>query len=185
MPMMNDLRDLVANRKLGPERRFVNGKRPRHRRGHAACVPFQPRASVFVAKPCGSGLDIAAALAQPWLVNMRNFVVRLVLWLAVPGFVLTACNRHGGDLRQQVVGTWVQGPHTLTLAPDGSYTSVFPGKPTITYKAKWHIDRGYLVVTEIKSNSVPVAGNNSVKIVLVEPHRLEMAMGTNRISMVR
>ena len=179
---------MIAKRKLGPKPMFVNGKRPRNGQGiseaRLASAAFHC-SGIGLGQPDGSRLDIAAALTQPWVVSMRNFVVRTILSLAVTGFLLTACNRHGGDLRQQVVGTWVQGPHTLTLSPDGSYTSVFPGKPTVTYKAKWHIDRGYLVVTDIKSNSVPVAGNNTVKIVLVEPHHLEMAMGTNRISMVR
>ncbi len=101
------------------------------------------------------------------------------------GFLVTACNHHGTDPRQQIVGTWVQGPHTLTLAPDGSYTSVFPGKPAITFKAKWHLDRGFLVVTDIRSNSVPMAGSTTVKIVQVDQHHLEMALGTNRISMFR
>lgn len=105
--------------------------------------------------------------------------------LAALGFLLTACNRHGADPRQQIVGTWVQGPHTLTLAPDGSYTSVFPGKPAITFKAKWQIDRGFLVVTDIKSNSVPMTGNTVVKIVQVDQHHLVMALGTNRIVMIR
>jgi len=116
---------------------------------------------------------------------MRNFVVGIIPTLAALSFLVTACNRHGTDVRQQIVGTWVQGPHTLTLAPDGSYTSVFPAKPPITYKARWHIDHGYLVVTDIKSNSVPVAGNNTVKIVAVDSHHLEMTLGTNRIVMIR
>ncbi|HTY89088.1 MAG TPA: hypothetical protein VMB80_16700 [Candidatus Acidoferrum sp.] len=116
---------------------------------------------------------------------MRHFVVRILLTLGIPGLLMTACKRQAADLRQQVVGTWTQGPHTLTLAPDGTYVSVFPGRPNITYTAKWHLDRGYLVVTDIKSNSVPVAGNNSVKILSVEPHRLDMALGADRISMVR
>lgn len=98
---------------------------------------------------------------------------------------MTACGRHDTDLRQQVVGTWEQGPHTLTLAPDGSYISIFPGKPAITYKAKWRIERGYLLVTDVKSNSVPMTGNTTVKILLVDKHHLELALGTNRISMMR
>lgn len=98
---------------------------------------------------------------------------------------MTACDRHSPDLRQQVAGTWRQGLHTLTLAPDGSYTSIFPGNPAITYKAKWHIDRGYLVVTDVRSNSVPMAGNTTVEIVLVDKHRLVLAFGTNGISMTR
>ncbi|MGB8367842.1 MAG: hypothetical protein ACLPYZ_03935 [Limisphaerales bacterium] len=111
--------------------------------------------------------------------------MRTVLALIALCFLVTACNRHGADLRQQVAGTWEQGPHTLILAPDGSYTSVFPGKPATTYKARWHIDRGFLVVTDVSSNSVPMAGNTTVKIVLVDKHHLEMAVGTNRISMIR
>jgi hypothetical protein len=111
--------------------------------------------------------------------------MRTVLTLIALCFLVTACNRHGADLRQQVAGTWEQGPHTLILAPDGSYTSVFPGNHAITYKARWHIDRGSLVVTDVISNSVPMAGNTTVKIVLVDKHHLEMALGTNRISMIR
>ena len=74
---------------------------------------------------------------------------------------MTGCDSHGADLRRQVTGTWLQGPHTLTLAPDGSYTSIFPGKPAITYKARWHIERGFLVVTDVSSNSVPMAGKTT------------------------
>jgi hypothetical protein len=111
--------------------------------------------------------------------------MKIVFALIALSLLMTACNRHDADLRQQVTGSWVQGPHTLTLAPDGSYTSVFPGNPAITYKARWHIDRGFLVVTDVRSNSVPMAGNTTVKIVLVDKHHLEMALGTNRISMTR
>jgi hypothetical protein len=112
--------------------------------------------------------------------------MRIVLTLIALCFLMTACGRHDAALRQQVAGTWSQGPHTLTLAPDGTYTSVFPGKPPITYKAKWHIERGFLFVTDVKSNSVPMpGGNTTVKIVFVDKHRLELALGTNRISMLR
>ena len=111
--------------------------------------------------------------------------MRIVFTLIALSFLMTACDRHGADLRQQVVGNWFQGPHNLTLAPDGSYTSIFPGNHAITYKAKWHIERGFLVVTDVRSNSVPMAGNTTVKIVLVDKHHLELALGTNRISMIR
>ncbi len=111
--------------------------------------------------------------------------MRTVLAFVVLSFLVTACGRHGADLRQQVVGTWRQGPHTLTLAPDGSYTSIFPGRPAVTYKARWHIERGFMMVTDVKSNTVPMAGNTTVKILSVDKHHLELALGTNRISMVR
>ena len=111
--------------------------------------------------------------------------MRIVFTLIALSFLMTACDRHGADLRQQVAGTWIQELHTLTLAPDGSYTSIFPGKPAITYKAKWHIESGFLVVTDVRSNSVPMAGNTTVKIVLVDKHHLELALGTNKISMTR
>ena len=111
--------------------------------------------------------------------------MRTVLALIALNFLMTACDRHGADLRQQVAGSWVQGPHTLTLAPDGSYTSIFPGNHAITYKANWHIERGFLVVTDVRSNSVPMAGNTTMKIVLVDKHHLELALGPNRISMMR
>jgi hypothetical protein len=111
--------------------------------------------------------------------------MRIVLTLIALCLLVTACNRKGADLRQQIVGTWSQGPHTLTLSPDGSYTSIFPGKPTITYKAKWHIERMFLVVTDVKSNSVPMAGKTTLKIILVDPHHLVLALGTNGISMTR
>lgn len=108
-----------------------------------------------------------------------------MLILAASGVLLTSCNRPGTDVRQQLAGTWFQGRHTLTLAPDGSYTSVFPGEPAIIYMARWHIDGDFLVVTDVKSNSVPIAGDTTVKIVLVDRFHLEMALGTNRISMLR
>jgi hypothetical protein len=117
---------------------------------------------------------------------MPKFVIRIVLTVLALGFLVTACGRKDSDLQKQVLGTWNQGPHTLTLAADGSYLSIFPGRPMITYKAKWRIERGYLVVTDVKSNSVPMAaGNTTVKIVAVDKHRLEMALGTNRITMLR
>jgi hypothetical protein len=111
--------------------------------------------------------------------------MRIVLTLIALSFFMTGCGRHDANLRQQVVGTWEQGAHTLTLAPDGSYTSIFPGKWVITYTAKWRVERGYLVVTDVKSNSVPMAGNTNVKILAVDKHHLELALGTNRISMAR
>jgi len=111
--------------------------------------------------------------------------MRTVFILIALNFLMTACDSHGADLRQQVVGTWMQGPHTLTLAPDGSYTSIFPGKHVITYKARWHIERGFLVVTDVSSNSVPVAGNTTLRIVLVDKHHLVLALGTGGISMTR
>ena len=116
---------------------------------------------------------------------MRNFAVKLLFALIALSFLLTACNRSSADLRQQVMGTWFQGPHTLTLNPDGSYTSIFPGHPTVTYHAQWHIERGCLVVTGVRSNSLPMAGDTTVKIVLADNHHLELALGTNRISMIR
>ena len=111
--------------------------------------------------------------------------MRIIITLVALGLWVTACGRSDTNLRQQVAGTWTQGPHTLTLSPDGSYTSIFPGKPPVTYKARWHIDRGYLVVTDVKNNGAPMAGNTTVRIVLVDQHHLEMDLGTNRISMVR
>jgi hypothetical protein len=111
--------------------------------------------------------------------------MRIVLIFVALCLWLTACGRHEADLQKQIVGRWLQGPHTLTLGPDGSYTSIFPGKPAITYKARWHIERGFLVVTDVTCNSVPVAGNTTVKIVKVDKHQLEMTLGTNRISMIR
>jgi hypothetical protein len=111
--------------------------------------------------------------------------MRIVLTLMALCFLATACGKKDTDLRQQIMGTWTQGPHTLTLAYDGSYISIFPGRPMITYQARWRVERGYLVVTDLKSNSVPMAGNTVVKIVSVDKHHLEMALGTNRISMVR
>jgi len=111
--------------------------------------------------------------------------MRSVLTLIALGLLVTACDRRDTDLRQQIAGTWSQGPHTLTLAPDGDYTSIFPGQPPITYKAKWHIRRGFLFVTDVKSNSVPMAGNTTLKIILVEQRHLVLALGTNGISMTR
>jgi hypothetical protein len=111
--------------------------------------------------------------------------MRTVLTLIALSFLVTACNRHSSDQQRQVAGTWLQGPHTLTLAPDGSYTSIFPGDHVITYEARWHIERGFLVVTDVKSNSVPLAGNTTLKIILVDKHHLVLALGTNGISMTR
>ena len=112
--------------------------------------------------------------------------MRIVLiTLVTLSLLVTACGRHSADLRQQVVGSWFQGPHTLILAPDGSYTSIFPGNHAITYKAKWHIESGFLVVTDVRSNSVPMAGNTTVKIIFVDKHHLELALGNNGISMIR
>jgi uncharacterized protein YcfL len=111
--------------------------------------------------------------------------MRIVFTLIALSLLMTACGPHDADLRQQVAGTWFQGPHTLTLAPDGSYTSIFPDKPAITYKAKWHIERGFLMMTDVSSNSVPIAGNTTVKIVLVDKHHLELTLGTNLMSMIR
>jgi hypothetical protein len=111
--------------------------------------------------------------------------MRIVLTLIALGLLVTACGRQDAGLRRRVAGTWYQGPHTLTLAPDGSYTSVFPGKPTVTYKARWHIERGFLMVTDVKSNSTPISGNTTLKIVLVDQHHLVLALGTNGISMTR
>jgi len=111
--------------------------------------------------------------------------MRIILTLIALSFLVTACDSHGADLRQQVAGTWRQGPHTLTLAPDGTYTSIFPGNPPISYKARWHVERGFLVVTDVRSNSVPMAGNTTLKIVLVDQHHLVLALGTNGISMTR
>jgi hypothetical protein len=111
--------------------------------------------------------------------------MRTVLALIAVSCLVTACDSRGADLRQQIVGTWSQGPHTLTLAPDGTYTSIFPGKPPVTYRAKWHIERGFLLVTDVKSNSVPMAGTTTLKILQVDKHRLVLALGTNGISMTR
>jgi len=111
--------------------------------------------------------------------------MRIVLTFIALCLLLTACGHRDADLQQRVVGKWLQGPHTLTLGADGSYTSIFPGKPPLTYTARWHVEQGNLVVTDVKSNSVPVAGNTTVKIVKVDKHRLEMSLGTNRISMIR
>jgi len=111
--------------------------------------------------------------------------VRIFIALGFICFLATACNRHSAQLRQQVAGTWAQGPHTLTLGPDGSYTSVFPGKPPVTYKARWRIEGDLMLVTDVRSNSVPIAGDTSVKIVSVDKHRLEMELAGNRISMRR
>ncbi len=112
--------------------------------------------------------------------------MRSVLTFIALCLLLTACGRRDADLQKLVVGKWLQGPHTLTLGRDGSYTSIFPGKPPVIYQARWQIEQGSLVVTEVKSNSVPMAaGNTTVKIVKVDKHHLEMALGTNRISMIR
>ncbi len=111
--------------------------------------------------------------------------MRIILTLIALSFLVTACDRHGADLGQQVAGTWSQEAHILTLAPDGTYTSIFPGNPPTTYKAKWHIEHEFLLVTDVSSNSVPMAGNTTVKILLVDKHHLELALGTNRISMMR
>jgi hypothetical protein len=111
--------------------------------------------------------------------------MRIVLTLIALSLLVTACKRKGPDVRQYVVGTWYQGQHTLTLSTNGDYISVFPGKPDITYKGKWRIDRGTLIVTDVKSNSVPMAGVTTVQILMVSKQRLELALGTNRISMVR
>lgn len=97
----------------------------------------------------------------------------------------TACNRSSDDLQWQVTGTWSQGIHTLTLGADGTYTSVFSAKHTITYKARWRIENQFLILTDVSSNSVPLADNATVKIVLVDKHRLELSSGTNRIWMTR
>ena len=112
--------------------------------------------------------------------------MRIVLTLMALGLLLTACGRKDARLEKQVAGTWYQGPHTLTLEKDGSYLSIFPGKPMVTYQAGWRVERGYLVVTNITSNSVPMPrGNTAVKILKVDKHHLEMTLGTNRISMLR
>jgi hypothetical protein len=147
--------------------------------------PAQLHLPIFAAKSSGSGLDTAAALAQPWLVGIPNFVMRIVLTLIAPGLLVTACGRGKTDVRRQITGTWHQGPHTLTLAADGSYTSIFPGKPGVTFKGRWHIEREFLVVTDLKSNSVPMAGNTTVRIVAVGEHHLMLAFGTNGIAMTR
>ena len=107
------------------------------------------------------------------------YALLALCWLA------TACDRQNASLPQRVAGTWHQGPHQLTLAPDGRYTSVFPGRPPVTYTAQWRIERDCLVITEVKSNAVPIAADTTVRIVSVDKHRLEMALGTNHISMVR
>jgi len=76
----------------------------------------------------------------------------------------------------QVIGTWSQGPnHTLTLASDGSYTSFFTGWPdhhTITFQGKWAVRRGYLVWTEVRSNSIPVPDASAKILGFVHAHRL-------------
>ena len=117
--------------------------------------------------------------------SLPNFAICPTRALIAVVFLMTVCDSRGADLRQQVVGTWTQGSHTLTLTPDGTYTSVFPGKPPVTYTARWHIENGFMLVTNVKSNSVPIAGNTTVKILLADKHHLEMGLGTNVISMRR
>jgi hypothetical protein len=111
--------------------------------------------------------------------------MRIVLTLIALSLLVTACKRKGPDVRQHVVGTWYQGQHTLTLSPNGDYISVFPGKPNITYTGKWRMERESLIITDVKSNSAPMAGNTTVKVLMVSQHRFELALGTNRISMTR
>jgi hypothetical protein len=124
-------------------------------------------------------------LAQARPVSIPNLTLRTALTLMAMSFLLTACDSRGADLRQQLTGTWSQGAHTLTLAPDGTYTSLFPGKPPVTYKARWHVEHGFLMVTDVKSNSVPIHGNTTLKIIMVDNHHLVLALGTNGISMTR
>jgi len=130
-------------------------------------------------------LAVATPLAQPWAADIPKFAVKLLFTLIALSLLGTACNPSNETLRRRVAGTWIQGMHTLTLDPDGTYTSIFPGEPAITYKARWQIEHGCLVVTNVSSNAVPIAGDTTVQIVLVDSYRLEMALGTNKIWMTR
>ena len=111
--------------------------------------------------------------------------MRIVLTMMVLCCLATACKKKSPDVRPYVIGTWYQGQHTLTLSTNGDYISVFPGKPGVTYKGKWRMERGTLIITDVKSNSAPMPGTTTVQVLLVGKHRLELALGTNRISMVR
>jgi hypothetical protein len=102
--------------------------------------------------------------------------------------LLTICGCSDTAERRQIVGTWFQNTHTLTLASDGSYTSTFPDFPkghTTTYDGRWSIEWGRLAFTGVHSNSISVSDVSSSKIVSLDDHSLVLDIGTQKISLSR
>jgi hypothetical protein len=101
---------------------------------------------------------------------------------------MTTCGCSDKAERRQIIGTWFQGNHTLTLASDGSYTSVFPEDPkghTTTFDGTWRIAWGRLVLTEVHSNSIAVSGVFSSKIYILAEHSLGLDIGRHKMSLSR
>jgi hypothetical protein len=87
--------------------------------------------------------------------------------------------RHSSDdkLGKQVTGTWIrEGPGTLTITPDGSFSSVFsmPDHTNI-FTGTWQIADGVFLMT-LTNASVPqarklIGGVERYKIVHMDDHK--------------
>jgi major membrane immunogen (membrane-anchored lipoprotein) len=93
--------------------------------------------------------------------------------------LLTACGRHDAQLRKQITGTWADDRPgslgTMTLASDGSFSSRWrTPNHTNTWEGTWQISDGVLIMTNTKSNDVPITtiSHDKNKIIRVDDHVL-------------
>src|SRR5579862_5550413 len=114
---------------------------------------------------------------------MKHALIFIALILLVAG-----CSRGDAKSRSQIIGTWSQGLHTLTLASDGTFTSIFPAdpkSPEINFYGNWNLKWGRLTFTNIRSNSVSILNVGSSKVVSVDDHHLDLDQGSGTYSLAR
>jgi hypothetical protein len=114
---------------------------------------------------------------------MRHALIFIAMILPVTG-----CGPGDAKTRSQIIGTWSQGLHTLTLATDGTFTSIFPADQrdsVTTFYGNWNVKWERLMFTNIRSNSVSIPNVGSSRIVSVDEHHLDLDEGTGTFSLAR
>ena len=102
--------------------------------------------------------------------------------------LMTSCGPGDAKTQSQIIGTWSQGLHTLTLASDGTFTSIYPvyqKESATTFYGNWNVKWGRLMFTNIRSNSVSILNVGSSRIVSVDEHHLDLGEGAGTISLTR
>jgi hypothetical protein len=113
--------------------------------------------------------------------------MKLVLLLA-PLFLMAGCGQRDASLRQKIAGIWAltNGHGVITMAPDGSLLSRFTGSTqSWTFEGTWQLQADQIVITTVKSNSLPFSDVVRGRIIRADGHALIYDLNGQTISLIR